>query len=149
MREAFTNTLKRTLDFAQHEARTHHQEFVGTEHLFLAVIHREDCEAERILRTQHLNPAEMRTAVLRDLPTAEDAPVISGDLPLSPKAQRVINGAIVKAQALREARISTRFLMLSLLDEPHTLVRSAISAGGGDINQLRQALVESPADEEE
>jgi ATP-dependent Clp protease ATP-binding subunit ClpA len=87
--------------------------------------------------------------VQHDLPTAADTPVISGDLPLSPKAQRAIHGAIAKAQALRETRISTRFLMLSLLDEPHTLVRGAINAGGGDINQLRQALVESPTDEEE
>src|SRR5206468_11546701 len=41
----------------------------------------------------------------------------------SPKAQRVINGAIVKAQALREAKISTRYLLLSLLDDPETLVQ--------------------------
>jgi ATP-dependent Clp protease ATP-binding subunit ClpC len=148
MREAFTPTLKQTLDYAQREARAHNQEFVGTDHLFLAVIHCHDCEAERVLRLQHLNPAELRAVVMRDLPKADESPVISGELPLSPKAQRVINGAIVKAQALRESRISTRFLLLSLLDEPNTLVRSAISAEGGDVNQLRQALVETPGDEE-
>lgn len=149
MREAFTKTLKQALEIAQREARKHNQEFVGTDHLFLAVIQCEDCEAERILKLQHLNPHHLRSAILNDLPTSPEAPVISGELPLSPKAQRVINGAIVKAQALREDRISTRFLLLSLLDEPHTLVRDAISHGGGDINQLRQALVETPGDEEE
>lgn len=149
MREAFTDTLRKTLQRAQHEARKHNQEFVGTEHLFLSVIECEDCEAERVLRLQHLNPAELRSAVMHDLPTGTNVPVITGELPLSPKAQRVINSAIVKAQALREPRISTRFLLLSLFDEGHTLIRSAIRAAGGDINQLRQALVESPMDFEE
>ena len=148
MREAFTHTLKTTLDRAQREAREHRQEFVGTDHLFLSVIQCEDCEAERILRLQHLNSAQLRSAVLRDLPTAGDVPIITGELPLSPRAQRVINGAIVKAQALREPKISTRFLLLSLLDEDNTLIRSAISSGGGDINQLRQALVEAPVEGE-
>lgn len=149
MREAFTHTLRQTLERAQHEARDHKQEFVGTDHLFLSVIECEDCEAERVLRMQHLSPMQLRSVIMHDLPTATDAPVISGDLPLSPKAQRVINSAIVKAQTLREPKISTRFLLLSLLDEAHTLIRSAISDAGGDVNQLRQALVESPMDFEE
>lgn len=149
MRETFTDTLRQTLDRSQKSAREHHQEFVGTEHLFLSVIDCEDCEAERILRLQHLSPSELKSSVKRDLPTAIETPIITGELPLSPKAQRVINGAIVKAQALRELRISTRFLLLSLLDEGHTMIRSAINAAGGDVNQLRQALVESPGDEEE
>ena len=148
MHEDFTKTLRQSLVAAQREAREHQQEFVGTEHLFLGVIRCEDCEAERILRQQHLNPSQLRASILRDLPHAGEPPVIAGDLPLSPKAQRVINGAIVKAQALRESRITTRFMLLSLLDDPQTLVREAISACGGDVNQLRQALVETPGDEE-
>lgn len=144
MREAFTQTLLHILDLAQREARDHRQEFVGTEHLFLAVISCETCEAVNILRQQHLDPAALRSSVMGELPVAGEMPVITGDLPLSPKAQRVINGAIVKAQALREPRISTRFLLLSLLDEPHTVIRVAINAGGEDVNQLRQALVDTP-----
>ena len=54
-----------------------------------------------------------------------------------------------KAQALREEKISTRFMLLSLLDDPQTLVREAICVNGGDINMLRQALVETPDEEEE
>src|SRR5438270_7179082 len=107
MREGFTRTVRHILERAQREAREHNQEFVGTEHLFLGTIQCQECEAERILQQQHLNPNQLRSAVVRDLPMGPEAPVISGDLPLSPKAQRVINGAIVKAQALREEKIST------------------------------------------
>ena len=148
MREAITATLRQVFQSAQEEARAHNQEFVGTEHLFLGLIRCQECEAEHVLREQELEPSQLRAVVQRGLPRGSEPPVIMGDLPLSPKAQRVINGAIVKAQALREAKISTRYLLLSLLDDPETLVREAIDDGGGDVNQLRQALVETPEDEE-
>ena len=148
MREAFTNTLRQVLVSAQREARELNQEFVGTEHLFLGILRCVECDAESILREQQLEPGQLRPAVLRGLPRGTEPPVITGDLPLSPKAQRVINGAIVKAQALRQERISTRFLLLLLLDDPQTLVREALLAQGGDVNVLRQALVEAPDDEE-
>jgi ATP-dependent Clp protease ATP-binding subunit ClpC len=148
MREAFTNTLRQVLDSAQREARELNQEFVGTEHLFLGILRCVECDAESILREMQLEPGQLRAAVVRGLPRGSEPPVITGDLPLSPKAQRVINGAIVKAQALRQERISTRFLLLSLLDDPQTLVREALLAQGGDVNVLRQALVEAPDDEE-
>jgi ATP-dependent Clp protease ATP-binding subunit ClpA len=148
MREAFTQTLRHALAVAQGEARRHNQEFVSTEILFLGVIKCHDCEAERILRQAHLDSAVLRQVLSRDLPTASESPLITGDLPLTPKAQRAIQGAIVKAQALREQRISTRHLLLSLLDEVQSLVREAIADSGSDVNVLRHALVEAPPDEE-
>ena len=149
MREAFTRTLRQVMGFAQQEARERRQEFVGTEHLFLALLRCRDCEAETTLRQLGLSPDKLREAVLGALPTGAEPPIIAGDLPLSPKAQRIVNAAIVKAQALREERITTRFLLLSLVDEPNTVIRDAIEQGCGDVNQLRQALVESPGDDED
>jgi ATP-dependent Clp protease ATP-binding subunit ClpA len=100
------------------------------------------------LRQAHLDSAVLQQVLSRDLPTAGESPLITGDLPLTPKAQRAIQGAIVKAQALHEQRISTRHLLLSLLDEVQSLVREAIIDSGSDVNVLRHALVETPPDEE-
>ncbi len=149
MREGFTRTLRQVMSFAQQEARDRRQEFVGTEHLFLAVLRCHDCEAEAIFRHLHMDPANLKASVARGLPVGTDVPVITGELPLSPKAQRIINGAIVKAQALRQEKISTRFLLLSLVDEPHTLIRDAIQAEGGEVNLMRQVLVEPAQDDED
>jgi ATP-dependent Clp protease ATP-binding subunit ClpC len=148
MREVFTTTLRQVLDGAQREARELNQEFVGTEHLFLGLLRSTGCEADATLRELSLSPPDLRGAVLGTLPRGEEPPVVTGDLPLSPKAQRVINGAIVKAQALREEKIGTRFLLLSLLDDPQTVIRDALLRSGGDVNLLRQALVEAPDEEE-
>ena len=149
MREGFTNTLKEVMDTAQHEARQHRQEYVSTEALFLSVISCHNCEAAGILRQAKLDSKALREFVSRSMPTANEEPVVTGDLPLTPKAQRMIQGAIVKAQALREPKISTRHLLLSLLDDPQTAIREALNAVTGDVNVLRHALVDSPDEEEE
>jgi ATP-dependent Clp protease ATP-binding subunit ClpC len=147
MREDFTHTLRRAIDAAQHEARQRKQEFVSTEALFLGIIACQECEAERILREAHLNPDELRQFIVATLPKASKDPHVTGDLPLSPTTQRSIEGAILKAQALREPKVSTRHLLLALLDDSTTVLREALNAHNGDANVLRHALVE--LDEEE
>lgn len=147
MREDFTRTLRKSLEVAQREARERKQEFVSTEALFLGVIACHDCEAERILRHAHLDTEAMREFIIDNLPKGSKDPHVLGDLPLSPNAQRSVQGAILKAQALREPKVSTRHLLLALLDESGTVLREALHANNGDVNVLRHALVENDEDE--
>ena len=74
--------------------------------------------------------------------------MVTGDLPLSPKVQRALNAAIVRAMSLREPKVSTRILMLSLMEDSNGLFESAIRNGGGDVDVLRRALIENPVDGE-
>lgn len=148
MRAAFTDTLRHVIDRAQEEARNLNQEFVGTEHLMLAALHCDDCEAARLIRQSNLAGAEIRSALIAQLPKGKDAPVISGDLPLSPKAQRVINSTIVQAQSLSERTISTRVLLLALLDEPQTILAEALRQCGADTDALRSRLAAQPENKE-
>jgi ATP-dependent Clp protease ATP-binding subunit ClpC len=144
MREALTDAFRLALQSAQSSARELNQDFVGTEHLMLGLLGT-DAEASRTMRAAHGDPEQVKSALSAALPRGEEAPVVTGDLPLSPKAQRIVNGAIVKAQAMRETRVSTRFLLLSLLDEPDTAVREAMNKAGADIETLQRKLAEKPA----
>jgi ATP-dependent Clp protease ATP-binding subunit ClpC len=144
MREAITDTFRIALSGAQTAARELNQDFVGTEHFMLGLL-ATDGEAVHALQTSHGEPAELRTALQHALPRGEKAPIVTGDLPLSPRAQRIINGAIVKAQAMRESRVTTRFLLLSLLDKPKTVMREALDKCGVDFDALQPRLAEKPA----
>jgi ATP-dependent Clp protease ATP-binding subunit ClpA len=62
--------------------------------------------------------------------------------------QRTLNSAIVRAMSLRESKVSTRILMLSLLEEPNSAPETALRAAGADIDLLRQALAEKPVEVE-
>ncbi len=143
MRETLTETTRAALAAAQSAARDRNQDFVGTEHVMLGLLST-DGEATRVLRTSHAKPDDISAALLATLPTGAEEPVVTGDLPLSPRAQRVLNGAIVKAQAMRENRVSTRFLLLSLLDELPAAVKGALVKSGADVESLPPKLGEKP-----
>jgi ATP-dependent Clp protease ATP-binding subunit ClpC len=149
MRAAFTQTLRQVIDRAQLEARELNQEFVSTEHLMLGVLHCETCEAARALQQNHLARDPLRAALLAELPRGKEPPVISGDLPLSPKAQRAVNSSIVMAQSHGESAISTRMLLLALLDEPQTILIEAMRKRGADLDALRRNLAEKPGQREQ
>lgn len=137
------------LEQAQAEARKLHQEFVGTEHLTLGLLVGGESEALRLLQTHHATADRLRSSLLRDMPKEAQASAVTGSLPVSPKAQRVINQAIVRAQELQQERVTTRLALLALLEEPDTLLRDALRAGGVDVDQLTRKLAEKPEFPEE
>jgi ATP-dependent Clp protease ATP-binding subunit ClpC len=146
MREELSDTFRQALDAAQSAARELNQDFVGTEHLMLGLLETApDGEAAKVLHAAHAEPMAVSAALRAALPVGDHPPVVTGNLPLSPKAQRIVNGAIVKAQAMRETRVSTRFLLLSLLDEPQTAARHALDTVGADVEAMLRKLAEKPA----
>ncbi|HEY8666302.1 MAG TPA: Clp protease N-terminal domain-containing protein [Tepidisphaeraceae bacterium] len=146
MYENLTKTLRDMLDQAQRESRQLNQEFVSTEHLVLGILDCLDgCDAGRALRLADVNMDEFHARLLRQMPKGAQPPAVQGDLPFTPKAQRAINSAIVRAQALREHSVSTRLLLLSLLDEPQCAIRQALQASGADMDLLQRKLAEKPA----
>jgi ATP-dependent Clp protease ATP-binding subunit ClpC len=64
------------LDQAQAEARALNQEFVGTEHLLLALLKSSACHAARVLRAQHVDREAVRSALMSVMPYSENAPVV-------------------------------------------------------------------------
>jgi ATP-dependent Clp protease ATP-binding subunit ClpC len=146
--QTLTDNARKVLDQAQAEARALNQEFVGTEHLLLAVLHVPGTQALRILRQQHVDKDALRSQLLSVMSYSDNAPVVTGPLPLSPKAQRVVNAALVMARSLREPKLSTRVLLLSLMDEQGTPFLKALRETGADVEQLLRILAEKPSDAE-
>jgi ATP-dependent Clp protease ATP-binding subunit ClpC len=145
MREALTDHLRRALAEAQQEARRLNQEFVGTEHLLLGLLSVGDTEALAGLTLAGVERDALRTRLTESLPHGAQPPVVTGDLPLSPNAQRAINAALVTAQSTGASHVSTRMLLVALLDECQTLVRPAMRAVGADLDHLHRVLVQDGA----
>ena len=136
-----SNTLRSAMSAAQEQARDLNQDFVGTEHLVLGVLS-VDGEATKVMRSAHADVAKISAAYKQQLPKASEVPVVTGDLPMSPKAARIINSAIVKTQSLRESRITTRALLLVLMEEPGALFCQTLQSAGADVEGLQARLAE-------
>jgi ATP-dependent Clp protease ATP-binding subunit ClpC len=137
-----TDTLQRVFDRSQDEARRLNQEFVGTEHLALALLDVDDSEAGRVLAQMNLQTGYVRNALGHTLPAGAQRPLVSGRLPMSPKAQRLVSNALVAAQAANQPKLSTRMLLSALLAEAGGVVCESFRRAGADLNELTRALRE-------
>lgn len=157
MRESLTRTFQSAMEAAQRAARSLNQDFVGTEHAALGLLQGNPsiestgsgaggsaAEAVRALQAAHADVARAASALRSLLPAGDQPPLVSGQLPLSPRLQRVVSESIVGAQAAHEPRVSTRFLLLALLAEPQNLLQRVLCELGTDIDVLRQKLAEKP-----
>ncbi len=145
MREEFTSKLRTALEQAQDEARALNQDFVSTEHLLLALLRTEDSEAIGCLTLVGVNAEALRRNLIDSLPRGEQSPVVTGNLPLSPKARRAVNTALEKAQTARLSRISSRLLLASLLEELETISQEVIVEVGTDLDNLQRILARDGA----
>src|SRR5262249_859752 len=75
MNVSLTDNARKVLDQAQVEARQLNQEFVGTEHVLLALLHVSGTQAARILRQQHVDRDALRSQLLSVMPFSDTAPV--------------------------------------------------------------------------
>jgi ATP-dependent Clp protease ATP-binding subunit ClpC len=140
MRLGFTETLSAALVHADEQARKHGQEFVGTEHLLLGILTGKSGDAFRSLQAE-TNVEQLLPELVSALPKGGDQPVVvTGRLPISPKAQRVINTAISEAQVAGQSAVSTRFLLLALLGDPDSAIGEILSGCGADLDELRGLL---------
>lgn len=148
MQPQLTDSARKVLDQAQQEARTLNQEFVGSEHMLLAMLGCHGCHVSRVLRQHHVDRDAVRTQLLSFLPYSENPPVVTGALPLSPKVQRAVQNAVVMSRSLREPKVSTRVLMLALVDESKSVFLQALRDTGVDVEAMVRALGEKPTEEE-
>jgi ATP-dependent Clp protease ATP-binding subunit ClpC len=139
MRLDFTQTLSAALIHADEQARELGQEFVGTEHLLLGIVAGKSGDAYRALEAE-TNIAQLLPALKRALPKDNDPPLVTGRLPLSPKAQRAINTAISLAQAASLPSVSTRFVLLTLLADRESIIGEFLAESGADLEELRGLL---------
>jgi ATP-dependent Clp protease ATP-binding subunit ClpC len=140
--------VRKVLEQAQIEAHTLNQEFVGTEHILLALLKAHGCLASRALRAQRIDTDAVRSDLLAIMPYSESPPQTKGTLPLSIKAQRAMNAAHVMSRAQREPKISTSVLMLAMIEQAGASFTAAVRESGGDVEAMLQSLKEKPVEPE-
>lgn len=147
MRLAFTDTMTAAVRRAEEEARRLGEEVVGAEHLLLGILDQKPAEAVRVLASA-VDVGQLRRLLAKTLPDAGQESTVTGRLSFSPMAQRAINSAIAQAQAAGESKVSTRFVLMGLLEEPQLAIAEALRASGADLDELVRQL-RGPAQETE
>ena len=98
---------------AQEEARNFHHDYVGTEHLLLAMA---SCKGElcaQILKEINLTPAKIKREIEK-LVGLGDNLLTSGPIPLTPRAKNILERSFEESLQTSSAIVETEHLLLAL-----------------------------------
>jgi len=141
MFEKFTDGARKVMVLAQEEARKLGQMYVGTEHLLLGLIREEDGIAAQALRRLDISYDEALEQV-KQIAEKPGEPAPAGHIPFTPRAKRVLEGALREMLALGQSYIATEHLLLGILREGNGVAMEAMSRMGLSVDAVRGAITE-------
>ena len=139
-RPAFTDAARRVLARAEAEARRLDHDWIGTEHLALALAADEDGEAGRILRRLGVDATTLDAELSEIIGPGGGA---RGAPRLTPRTRRVIERAVEERMRLGDAEIGTGHLLLGLLREPEGIGAHLLARAGAEHDVVRQEVLRS------
>jgi hypothetical protein len=137
-----TGRVRATLVRAQGEARARGHNYVGTEHVLLALLVDPQCLAVRVLDVLAVSTDELRQAVAAAAgPPSPGAPPPGAQLPLTPRTQRVLDRARGESVQLGHNYIGTEHLLLALAAEENGIGGRVLREHGVDAGRARAEVV--------
>ncbi len=148
MFERFTAYARRAVVTAQEEARELNHNYIGTEHLLLALLHRpdglpneEDGVAPAILEEFGMTREGVREEVIDKVGIGKGK-AKTGHIPFTPRAKKVLELALREALQLHHNYIGTEHLLLGLIREDEG-VAVQIMRKHADLLALRAAVLDA------
>ena len=123
---------------ASEEARALSHDYIGTEHLLLGLLREQGGGAPAILRSLGLTAEQARAEVIEIVGYGDAYP--PPQMPLTPRAARVLQLAAGEALRLRRADADTEHVLLALIDEGEGIGARILRDAGADARAIR-ALV--------
>jgi ATP-dependent Clp protease ATP-binding subunit ClpC len=146
MFERFTDRARRVVVLAQEEARALDHNYIGTEHILLALIRESDGVVAKVLESAGISLAAVRQRVEEIIGRGQHAP--AGQIPLTPPAKKVIELALSESRVLDHHNIGTEHILLSLIREGDGVGARVLAQLGADLNQMRQRVIQLPHDDQ-
>ena len=115
MFERFTEKARRSVVYAQEEARMLNQNYIGTEHLLLGLIRVDDGIAAKALESLSISLEDVRSQVEELIGKGTYVP--TGHIPFTPRAKKVLELSLRESLQLGHNYIGTEHILLGLIRE--------------------------------
>src|ERR671921_1976235 len=140
MFERFTDKGRKIIILAREEAERHQNDYLGTEHLVLAILRETDGIALMILKKMGLSTEQIRLEIERNLPGGGTT-MTFGEIPFSPRVKKVIEYGVEEARLLGHNHIGGEHLLLGLLREEEGIGGKILRSLGANLLTARQLTV--------
>ena len=147
MSTQYTNQAKTAVKYAEKTARRYKHSYIGTEHLLAGLLHEEEGTAGMVLRDMGISE-ERLMEMIRKLIAPEESNVLTADRAgYTPRAARMLEGAVEEADDLRSEKIGTEHLLLAMLREVDCMGTRLLHTMGVNIRKLQNEVLVAMGEE--
>ena len=140
MNTRLTSRAIKVLKYAQYEAQDMEQNYIGTEHLLLGLLHESDGLAAQALMALGIDLDMVRERVESVLGADEDT---ASDNPYyTPRAKRVMELAVDEARRLGHNYLGTEHILLGLIRENDSSAARVLQSLGAGLEHVRHQVME-------
>ncbi len=140
MFDRFTERARKVIILAKEEAKRFNHDYIGTEHILLGLIKEGESVAAAVLQNLGLSLDTIRLEVEK-LVQFGPSTIVSGDIPFTPKAKKVIELAMDEARRLGHNYIGTEHLLLGLIKEGEGVASHVLMNVGLDLSKVRAEVI--------
>jgi ATP-dependent Clp protease ATP-binding subunit ClpC len=140
MFERFTDRARRSIVRAQEEARGLSHNYIGTEHILLAILAERSGIAAQALESLNVGHDAAREQV-REI-VGEGSQEAAGPIPFAPRAKKVLELSLREALNLKSDYIGTEHLLLGLTAEGEGVALVVLEHLGAPAGTVRERVLE-------
>ncbi len=140
MFERFTERGRKVIVYAREEAERRQNDYLGSEHLLLALLRDEDTLPVAILKKMGIAIEEVKMEVERNLPTGSNI-LTFGDIPFTPRAKKILELAVEEARLLGHSYIGSEHLLLGVIRESDGIAGKILRSLGANLLGARQLAI--------
>lgn len=140
MYEKLSTRVDQVIKLANSIAREYEQEYVGTEHVLLAIAREGTGLGAKILQNGGASESKIRREVDKLIKASLEDTWVFGRLPGSPHFRNVVALAIEQARDLKSKEVCTEHLLLALLIETGSVGQAALKNLGFTAKGVREQV---------
>ncbi|MCX5687649.1 MAG: ATP-dependent Clp protease ATP-binding subunit [Candidatus Omnitrophica bacterium] len=137
----FTERARKVIILAKEEAKRFNHDYIGTEHILLGLIREGEGVAAVVLQKLGVNLQQIRMEIEKIVKPGPPT-VVSGDIPFTPTAKKVIELSSEEARSLGHNYIGTEHILLGLIREGEGVASQVLVNLGLDLNKVREEIAE-------
>lgn len=122
-------------------AHDYEQEYVGTEHVLLAILQEGEGGGARVLAGRNISEAKLRAEIDTLVKKRLEETWVFGRLPGTPHFRNVMANAIQQCQQLQSKVVCTEHVLLALLQERGSVAYKALKNLGLTFDQAKNDVV--------
>src|SRR5215208_745435 len=137
----FSEHVRRVLAMAREEAARFHHEYVGTEHMLLAIAREAESVAAYALGEMGVDRGKIIQLIEETVRPGETAKPTGPDLPYTSRAKKVLEESMAEARELQHSYVGVEHLLLGLMREGHGVAAQVLVQLGARLNTLRAIIL--------